>query len=914
MRPLCFSRVFIFLSLLLVQLHAAHTEKSAALYYGDDISYSNLGIHDYIIVESDNISSYTHGFKTYKDKIYAYVSIGEASEYRKHFDGLKAEWKLSQNKAWKSTVLDVSNDAYHEYMYEQVIQPLVNKGYKNFFFDTLDSYQLAAKNEEQRQEFEKGLIRFIVKFKRRFSNTKLIVNRGFEILDQIHMHIDGLLVESLFYGLSLPDLAYKKVSEQDRQWLLSQIQKAQKYGLDVISVEYISLKEKAKIRTTIEQLKNLGVIPYVSNKELTRYGQSSKEPIKREVLVLYSATSTKQYSNAHRLLSLPLEHLGYIPVVKAISGEFPNMEEMSRYKGVVVWNEAPFDATDAYETWIKSLVDAKIKVLFLDGFGVSDDTSICELLGIKKQTNRAGLFEKVQIGHKADIFDYETPLGVEYFETLYRLKEGETLLSQVNVYGQENTLVATAPWGGYALNGTVSKEFGVDALWILNPFDFFPKALDLAPIPVPDPTTENGRRLLFSHIDGDAAMNRVEWNPRLYSIEVMYEHILKKYTIPHGVSIVEAEISAEGLYPKDAAKLQKAARNIYALEHVEAASHTYTHPFEWERVKEGKLDPQYRLGVKEYDFSIDREISGSLEYINSRLLPAGKKAAKTVYWTGDCVPPEEVLAYTYKHGLLNINGGNTLITNDKPWLSRIAPYSLKRGEYRQVYTGAENENVYTNMWHGPFWGYKKVIQTFKRTESPRRLKPIDIYYHFYAASKTASLKALDEVYTWALSQEVMPIYPSEYIPKVLEFYDLSMAKSVDGWYIEGMDALNTLRSDTAGTMDRLKQNASVIGYRTQGDRTYIHVNTQKQPVVLQSRGEEESNHLIHTNARVSNYMQNEQGISFHLKGYVDIELDYHLKEGCSIRSSIKPGDHRISGAEHSLKFRVKESDVFIRCR
>ena len=42
------------------------------------------------------------------------------------------------------------------------------------------------------------------------------------------------------------------------------------------------------------------------------------------------------------------------------------------------------------------------------------------------------------------------------------------------------------------------------ARWVIDPFAFLTQALQLPPMPVPDTTTENGRRLLLAHVDGDA--------------------------------------------------------------------------------------------------------------------------------------------------------------------------------------------------------------------------------------------------------------------------------------------------------------------------------------------------------------------------------------------------------------------------
>lgn len=900
---------------LCLSLFAKAPGKSAIVYYGNDISYANVGIHDYIIVEADNISPYTHGFKTYKEKIYAYVSVGEASSYRPYFKDLEKEWKIAENSAWKSTVLDVSNDEYHTFMFEKVIQPLVEKGHENFFFDTLDSYELAVKDEADREEYKRGLIRFIKKFKVRFPNAKLIINRGFEIIDSVHKDVDAVLFESLFNGLS-SNLTYTKVSKEDRQWLLSKVDKVKSYGLDIIAVEYIDITAKEEMQESVKKIQTLGIIPYIANKELTRYGDSSKVAYKREILVLYNTAIEKELSSAHFLASLPLEYLGYIPVLKRIQDGLPDIDELSRYKAVIVWPENVIVDTQAYEAWIKLLLKQKIKVLFLQGFGPRDDTALSTMLGVEKVENRADVLQKQEVIYKDSVFDFETPLRLNYTQTLYQPKDAQALLRVANQYGQTHVPVAISVWGGYALSGMLTASFADDTLWIINPFEFFKMALDLEDIPVPDPTTQNGRRLLFAHIDGDAAMNKVEWNPRAFSIGMMYERILSKYTIPQSVSIVQAETDPNGIYPQDSQALEEEAKKIFRLDHVEGATHTLTHPFAWGEIHDGDLKEEFRLKLNDYNFSIDKEIQGSLEYINTRLMPEGKRKANTIFWTGDCMPQEDVLEYTYKNGILNINGGYTTITNDKPWLSLVASYGLKRGEYRQVYTGAENENVYTNDWHGPFWGFKKVIQTFKLTDTPRRLKPIDIYYHFYAASKTASLSALDDVYRWALQEETMPIYTSQYIPKVLEFYDISMSRDKNVWHFEGMKELKTLRLDKSLPKPEYKDSQVIIGQKDKGTQVYLHLNTQAPSIDLKldASSSRDGNYLIDTNAEVLDYNKSPDHISFRLESYVALVLNYHLQKGCTLESTPKAAVTDLKENRVSMKFKGKEADVVIKCR
>jgi len=77
MKLLCYNKLILILLFLYTSAFASLSDKSAIIYYGREISYPMVGLHDYIIVQPSNTNTYTHGFQVYKKKMYAYVSIGE---------------------------------------------------------------------------------------------------------------------------------------------------------------------------------------------------------------------------------------------------------------------------------------------------------------------------------------------------------------------------------------------------------------------------------------------------------------------------------------------------------------------------------------------------------------------------------------------------------------------------------------------------------------------------------------------------------------------------------------------------------------------------------------------------------------------------------------------------------------------
>jgi len=915
MKDFCCAKFLSVLLFFTLSLFGALTDKSAMVYYGKNISYPTVGIHDYIIVQPELTNTKTHGFSLYKDKIYAYVSIGEIHQGVKEYKDINSSWVLTKNEAWKSEVLDIKNEAYQNYLLEKMISAAVQEGFENFFFDTLDSYHLACTTQEQREAYKKALVSFIKKFHEHYPTAKLILNRGFELIDAVHPYVEAVLFESYYRGVGGEKLAYAEVSDNARAWLDIQLKKVKSYNIPIISVEYLEPKKISHSTELIEKIKSKGMIPYVGNRELDMYGLSSKNALKREIFTLIDESVEDRISlSSHRQGALIYEYLGYIQKLHDINKGLPKINEMRHYAGVVIWLSKDVKSPEKFMKWIRELISADIKVAFVNQFGVGAEYEMLKPLDLNVTRTTSSNIE-VLLKDKMMSFEIEPSLSVLYEEI--HSKNVKPLLVYKNNDGFFSEHAAITAWGGYAISESYMTQMNEEELWVINPFAFFKEALRLETLIVPDTTTENGKRLLFTHIDGDGIMNRVEGHSEKFSGEIILEDILKVYKIPHSVSVIGAEINPEGLYPELSDKLTSIVKDIYNLENVEGATHTFTHPFKWGEIKNGTLDPQYRLKVKDYNFSLEREISQSLDEINNNLTSEHKALANTVYWTGDCIPRENALDYVYSHKILNINGGATLVTKLKPWISYVAPMGVERGEYYQVFTGAQNENVYTNDWLGPFWGFKKVVQTFELTNSPRRFKPIDIYYHFYSGSKMASMKALQYVFDWAIQQDVMPIFTSEYIPKVMDYYTVSMANEGDEWLVEGMKDLKTLRiEETNASVDFLKS-PSVLGIKHFENHTYISLDNSTKHLLREDKKREakDTTYLISSNAKLTNYLYEKNLKSMQFDGHVDLKLNFHISKECKLTSSPEATKETLTQESILLEYEgVKSAKIEVDCR
>jgi len=904
---------FLFTLFFSTVLFASLHTKSAMVYYGDNISYTMVGIHDYIIVQPNKINVHRHGFKLYKDKMYAYVSIGEIAKNIPEYKKVRHSWVLAKNRAWNSIVLDLKNVNYRNFLFKEMIEPQIARGFKNFFFDTLDSYQLASKTEHQRKENEKALVYFIKTFHKRYPQAKLIINRGFEVIDKVHDSVDAVLFESYYRGIGGPKLAYKKVNDQDREWLDIHINKIKSYNLDVICVDYIDNKHKSLAQNVANKIVAKGMIPFISNRDLNIYGTSSKNAIKREIFTLVDESVLGIMDQVDIVnSSTPLEYMGYIQKFHDINKGLPKIEEMLHYKGVVIWLTKDVKKTKIFIKWINALKEYGIKIAFFNNFGIKNDCNYLNSLDINTSTK---ILMPVQILKQDQIMGYEIMPSFAISREQIHPQNVKKLLAYKLDDGSTTVPAAFTSWGGYATGKGFISSIVDDNLWAINPYEFFKHVFQLQTLIVPDSTTENGKRLFFTHIDGDGIMNRVEGDFGYYSGDVILNKILKIYKVPHSVSVIGAEISPEGLFPKISPVLLKIAKDMYALDNVEPATHTFSHPFYWKKIHNDKLDKAYRLKPKGYHFSLKSELTDTLDFITNNLHPL--HPTNTVFWSGDCSPQINALDYIYRHNILSINGGDTTITKLSPWLSKIAPSGIYIKGYAQIFTGAQNENVFTNDWLGPFWGFKLVTQTFQLTNSPKRYKPIDIYYHLYSGSKQASIQALEYVFDWAMKQDIMPIFTSEYIPKVMDYYEVSMANEGNDWLISGMKNLNTIRIERKNAGVDLNSSKTVAGIKQFENHTYLSLynNAQEHFITTTPKQAEGTSYIISSNAKITSYTETNNGKEYRLKGHVALKADFHLADNCSIKIIPDARKKKQEGQIFSFHYRErKDAKAIISCK
>ena len=886
MKHLCYSKLLFLLFMLTSSLLAS---ERYAFIYSKNIDDRFINFYDKVVVEADSIDN-IYAMR-YPEKMVAYVSVGEIEPWRKTKTPYKKSWVISKNKTWNSLVADLNKNAYQNFIFERIAK-LHKMGYRNFFLDTMDAYHVTAEDKKLFKRQQKALVSFIHKLHKKYPKSKIIINRGFELLDEIHKAVDAVVAESLVNRYNHDNKSYALVPKDDQAWLLSNFKKAQKYGLDAISIDYTDKSTKDRVEIA-KKIKALGIIPYITDGLLQEQGECEIERIRRDVLILFNQSAFKDknpiYSDVHLSISMPIEHYGYVPILYDISTrELPQRVE-DKYHSVIVWVGGETKNSAKLYDWAKKVKDKGIKILFLNDFGFLPTKEHLATFDIKKVKNKNLFTQNSLLHYHQDYKAYEIEASILYEPEVTQVKDAKEILTSTYKNGQKSVAIASTSWGGYALANTFLKTIDNANYWTVSPYQFIKEALQFDEIPMPDPTTEAGRRILFVHIDGDGFVEFVRMQKESLSTEYLIEHIYKKYQIPHTISLIQGEM--QDLFPKLTTRMEAVARELYNIPWIEPASHTLSHPFFWADVikpknASAKVGYKYHLPIKNYHFSLKKETIDSVDYVLN-LAPKSKQKERIMFWSGDCQPPKSVLEYVEKNGIITLNGGDTTIQKQDPTLNYVAPFGLQRDEYWQIYTGQQNENVYTHDWLGPFWGFRNVIETFKMTGEPYRIKPINIYYHLYSGSKLASFNALKEVYEWAVKQKTSKLYASQYIKKGQGFYHTALGKTKNGFEIRNQGFLRTLRFDKKINID-ITHSKGVAGHNFDNNSFYISLDSSgKYELALNKNNR--SPYLIDSNGWVEKVQSTANKYSFELKSNVALEANFYLAKGCkyTINKSFK---------------------------
>lgn len=485
--------------------------------------------------------------------------------------------------------------------------------------------------------------------------------------------------------------------------------------------------------------------------------------------------------------------------------------------------------------------------------------------------------------------------GYNIIEAISNDVKSHVIISQNNDNNAKAALITTGPNGGYAVENFTLYRMADPAFdhrqWYINPFQFFRLAFDSDKVPKPDATTIAGRRIYYNQIDGDGWNNisEIEKYRKLSLLcpDVLYREIFSPYRdLPVTVGPIAADVDLKWVGTPASREI---ATKIFELPHVEMGCHTFTHPFDWEFFQNytpekelpyldkypqggwkqegwvgflwktvtgqkshgmnaeemssddesfnwpvGTLSPGFAIprAFALQPFNLNLEIFGAIKEING-LAPPNKRV-EIYQWSGNCDPFAKAIEMTREAGVRNINGGNSRFDKQYPSYGWVRPLGLEVEDQKQIYASNSNEMSYTDSWTSDLYAFNELPETFRNTETPIRVKPMDLYYHMYSGAKLPSLQALFQNLEYIRKREICPVSASEFSAIADGFYSSVITPlSQKSWKIENRGHLQTIRFDRSTLAAvNFSQSKGIVGQRHFQGSLYVYLDAAEEIPVL----------------------------------------------------------------------------------
>ncbi|MBX7148617.1 hypothetical protein K1X76_05980 [bacterium] len=609
---------------------------------------------------------------------------------------------------------------------------------------------------------------------------------------------------------------------------------------------------------------------------------AGETPVKRTILVFYDDKiyPAPFYTDIHQYVESSLNHLGLKLMYWGVNKPLPNWDTLSDVRGILSWFKTPnvVPNTQDYCNFLNQAFDRGVKMVVLSELGFLEEKAsglspVCSeafkrLGGIytSEYSDNPYFFELVYSNPKMMSYErkllFSEPIVYRLIKPARSTVTSHLTIRRTDLENSDSSMVFTSENGGYAqpthafyMVPDIKKQ-----QWRVNPFLFFEEAYGLQGLPIPDTTTINGNRIFYSHIDGDGIVNLSNIDRKSYDGEIIYNEILKKYSsIPITASLITGYFDMPEFNTE---RIQKLYQNIYSLPNIEPSSHGYAHPLDWKK-------ETYSLKIADYRFDEKKEIATSAEKMNQLLKKMGvSKKVDLFEWTGNCLPTDEQARVPSEAGLANINGGDSRFDRIFDSVSYVAPLGLNHNGIWQIYASNSNENTYTNRWKGPYYGYQDVIETFQNTNTPKRIKPLNVYYHFYSGEYQASLKALKKAYDYALAQSIFAITASRFSKLAQGFYSTQIAINDSGGYvISNHSHLKTIRFDNTILNVDLVRSRGVLGFHHDQGNLYVFLNDEDSQIIYLTGLKPGKPYIVQSTFDVMNWDVKGKNISFEKKGW-----------------------------------------------
>ena len=686
--------------------------------------------------------------------------------------------------------LDATHPHWIPLVVYEIIQNVAEKGFDGFVLTGLETISQDA--------VRAACLNVIAELDKVYPDKQLVIEGGLDLIAESRRALEG----ALFLG--------PQGTEEERD---QRIREVKRLGVRPLVVDYAPpsvTREEIIART--QHLNALGAIPYFTTPELNGLHLGPLHEVMRRVLVIHSGAVQETFTA--KVLQGSLEWLGY----QAHYVAAPAAAE-------IAWESEVLHAAAV-------ILDASLKPL------PSHQPALLAMVSQLKKNHTPLLITGIPWGSAEDFAPWASHLGLKGSGQSIPLETPATIRQIQNDWLQDSGVIRPrtqgfrdlqAPTGARILSSVKAGQIFDQAfltswggLWLdpqataigpqLKPFKILNAWLgQKALAPVMDVASQNGRRLMVPTISSEGFTQLTSLKGLPIAGEAMTSRILSRYSLPFTAAICEGDIRSTnpGLDPREALRYEAAARALFALPQVHAASASRTRPQDWATCPD-----------------MEREIAGSLAYLHRQILPAGRHM-ELMLWPEGSLPSPASVAFSRRMGVENLQPlfdrprpGRTsppapMMTGHKDTHQTLAPSPRQPGPLNANAFIARATTVGDNRW----------------------MAPLHVALNFQDAQSEASLWEVERVLDWCAAQPFHAMSAADHARLVRDAAQTRLFHQGPGhWIIVNAGHARTLRLPASAGLPNLSRCVGIAGYTLRGEELYVHTLGRRRTELVLSAG------------------------------------------------------------------------------
>jgi hypothetical protein len=233
---------------------------------------------------------------------------------------------------------------------------------------------------------------------------------------------------------------------------------------------------------------------------------------------------------------------------------------------VISWFSSP-QLPAGYVGWLRAQLQAGVRFAIFGSPGFDLAGPEARALGI--EVVRPASASGARVTFRDELIGFEAEPPARPLDVPFLRVTGDGVRAHLQLSdgrGGEGTAIATTSWGGIALSHVFARRgLGGERAWVLDPFQFLERALQLPAVPQPDVTTEQGRRVAMWLVRGRGLGERTRLRARPATANVL-KKLWRTQGWPHAL-----DLSPGQSQPPTPADLD-AARELSGLSFLELAA------------------------------------------------------------------------------------------------------------------------------------------------------------------------------------------------------------------------------------------------------------------------------------------------------------------------------------------------------